>query len=576
MRKQDFYSLPRSIQDRFIESSQGAGAPVPIAVAVRSESRSLIWGIISLATLGGWVGFFMLGFGDLNSPLALSNLTYRLVHVAFGALATFCALRAYSLSWLAGRLPYGIGDFLFPSGVINARFGELTEYDALEVKSVAVAGKTLKVVYPSGTFQFTTENNDFAAQAGEAFETARKKWESMAKGEPLERARLNPLIDSGVPNPLAPTQPHERPRFLGTPALIGIALLLGVGLGFGVSAWRDSLSQKALYRAAISANTVEAYQAYLKRGGDREEVEALLLPRAELEKAIAAGTIEAITDFTNKRPDSQIGGEIQNALRVVLLKDLERAKEKGTLEAIDAFATKYKEQVPIISSEIAAARREIYSRAMANFQEQASNKDPALIPFVQQLLTYAQTHGPEVRIRFRQEFKQDPENLDKIVSKSKKYYMGRKSLPTQYFLGDNARRREKIVMERIRQRLQKPFSEDILHFTVVDPVEKENVELPEIEVPTLTLMHSENLSGGYVGGRPKAMYMAATILVTATLEMPGVTDPVLSFKWSTWENPNFSILTDSKKDIPDVYEHMVMGSYDKFVDLYLKRWFKEP
>lgn len=576
MRKQDFYSLPRSIQDRFIESSQGAAAPVPIAVAVRSESRSLIWGITSLVTLGGWVGFFMLGFGDLRSPLALSNLSQQLVHVAFGALASFCALRAYSLSWLAGRLPYLTGDFLFPSGVINARFGELSEYDAQEVKKVEVVGKTLKVTYPNATFQFPIENGDFAAQAATAFEAAKTKWDAVVKGEPLDRARLNPLIDSKVPNPLAPTQPHERPSFMKTPALVGIAVVLGIALGFGVSFWRDSLSQKALYRAAISANTVEAYQAYLKRGGDREEVKSLLLPRAELEKAIAAGTIEAITAFTDKRPDSQIGGEIQNALRIVLLRELERAKEKGTLAAIDGFAKKYESQVAIIAPEISAARREIYARAMARFQEHASNKDEALIPFVQQLLTYAQAHGPTVQLRFVQEFKQDAENLDKIVSKSKKYYMGRKSLPTQYFLGDNARRREKVLLERIQKRLQQEFPEDILHFTLAEPPSKENTEPPAIQVPTLTLMHSENLSGGYVGGVPKAMYMAATILVTATMEMPNVSEPVLSFKWSTWKNPDFSILVDSKKDIPDVYEDMVMGSYEKFLDLYLKRWLLEP
>src|SRR5690606_34891719 len=144
------------------------------------------------------------------------------------AVATFCALRAYSLSWLAGRLPYVTGDFLFPSGAIRASFGELSEYDALDVKKVEVAGKTLKVSYPDATFHFTTENGDFAAQAGTTFEAAKEKWDATAKGEPLGRARLNPLVDSGLPNPLAPTQPHERPRFLGTPALLGIAVVLGL------------------------------------------------------------------------------------------------------------------------------------------------------------------------------------------------------------------------------------------------------------------------------------------------------------------------------------------------------------
>lgn len=101
MRKQDFYSLPRSIQDRFIESSQGAAAPVPIAVAVRSENKSTLWGLTSLSVAGAWVGFFMMGFGDLSSPLALGNLPLTLAHVGFAGAAVFCALRAYALSWLS-------------------------------------------------------------------------------------------------------------------------------------------------------------------------------------------------------------------------------------------------------------------------------------------------------------------------------------------------------------------------------------------------------------------------------------------------------------------------------------------
>src|SRR5690606_34504517 len=131
------------------------------------------------------------------------------------------------------------------------------------------------------------------------------------------------------------------------------------------------------------------------------------------------------------------------------------------------------------------------------------------------LLTYAEKHGPTVELRFAHDFPMDPEKIDTIVSKSKKYYMGRKSLPSQYFLGDPARRREKALLQRVQARLQKAFPPDILEFKLAEPPAKENVELPEIKVPTITFSHQEKLSGGFVGGMPKAMYMGAAVLMSA-------------------------------------------------------------
>jgi hypothetical protein len=228
----------------------------------------------------------------------------------------------------------------------------------------------------------------------------------------------------------------------------------------------------------------------------------------------------------------------------------------------------------LIATEIAAARRDVFSKAMASFQEKASEKEQNLIPFVQQLLTYAEKNGPRVVLRFHQDFPQDPQKLDQIVSKSKKYYMGNKSLPTQYIIGDSARRREKKFLEDVEKKLQQAFPEDILDFQVGPLAEKENVEPPKADVPALTFMHRERLSGGFVGGKPKAMYLGAAMLMTADGTIPGQ-DVALDFKWNAWRSPQFSILSESSKDIPDIYEDMIGGAFDKFEEIYLTRWFTE-
>jgi hypothetical protein len=345
-------------------------------------------------------------------------------------------------------------------------------------------------------------------------------------------------------------------------------------LGLGAAVWRDSLSRKALYKAATTEDTVEAYRAYMKRGGDREEVETLLLPRAELQEVVKKGTVEAIVAFQEANPKSKIGGEVQNALRESLLRELEAAKKKGTLTAIEEVPKKFPGH-ELITPEIQAARRAIYAQVMADFKAKASSKEEILIPYVQQLLTFAQQNGPKVLLRFFQDFPQDPQMLDKIVSKSKKYYMGNKSLPAQYILGDSARRREKVFLDGLQKRLQAAFPEDVLDFEVAPLPSKENEEPTEAKVPTLTFMHRERLSGGFVGGKPKAMYLGAALLMTGEGRIPGQ-DVVIDFKWNAWRSPQFSVLSDDSKDMPDVYEEMIGGAFEKFQELYLDRWFKEP
>src|SRR5690606_19242400 len=145
MRKQDFYGLPRSIQDRFIESSQAIAAPAPLAVFPVGEKASFVWGGAAVLCGIGWAAFTSHGMGDLYSPFALTSWTHKAIHAAFAGTFAGCVLRAYALSWAERRLPYGSGNYLFPSGVIAARGARLTEYDAKDVQAVSADVKVIKV-----------------------------------------------------------------------------------------------------------------------------------------------------------------------------------------------------------------------------------------------------------------------------------------------------------------------------------------------------------------------------------------------------------------------------------------------
>jgi hypothetical protein len=162
-----------------------------------------------------WGGFITVGMGDLRSSLALTSPVHKALHVFFAGLVVACAARAYSVSWAARRVPYGSGNYLFPFGVVSAHESNLVEHDSREMKSASQVGAAILVEFNDGaSFTFPVQSAEIAEKTLATFQAHVEKWKEVADGEPLPRARLNPLLESGVPNPLAPTQPHPRPQLL--------------------------------------------------------------------------------------------------------------------------------------------------------------------------------------------------------------------------------------------------------------------------------------------------------------------------------------------------------------------------
>lgn len=574
MRKLDFYGLPRALQDRFIESSQGVAVPRPLAVLAEPDLPTRNWTLAAVGTALAWAGFTAVGFGDLESSLAIGGLPHLLVHLVAAGALSYCGLRAYACSWQTSRLPYGSGLFLFPSGLLRARGSELHEIDAKEIERIEAAGTAVQVQAVGRTFQLPVATAEQADEAVRGYREGSARWAELKDSEALERARLSPLVESGVPNPLAPTDPHPRPRLMPPILLVGMTLVLAVTLGYAVSYLRTSLSEAALYRAAVTENTVASLEAYLARGGTRPEVKDVYLPRAQLTLAKAKGSVQAIEEFQRAHPGSRIAGEAALALREALLAELARARAKKTLTAIDQFKASTPHSA-LVTTEIAYARREVITAALARFEEQANPENKAVVPFFQKLLAHAEAHGPKVTVRFRQEFPQQPESVDNVVLKSKKYYLGKKVLPSQYFLADYARAREQKLGEAIVARLQAAFPKDILEFQLAPLPTEVNVPLPEISGPTLTLHHQERLSGGFVGGAPKTMFMGAAIFFKATFELPQV-EP-LEDKMTLWRPPRFAPPgAEREKDIPEVYEDMAGGAFEIYQRHLIGAWFKVP
>lgn len=580
MRKLQFYGLPRSLQDRFIESSLGAAAPVPLLVRRSRSQAHARWFAGGALALVGWGAFVAHGFGELNHPLALVGPQVLAVHGAFAAVAIVCFLRGQALRWEAQRVPYPQGTYLFPAGVIEARRGYLVEHDVGGLRAVTSSGDRVQVEFDGkGRFSFDAGSADLAEQAKATLEATREQWSRLQAEEArLERARLSPLVESGVPNPLASTIPLAGQRFLKPASYVLLTVISAAMLGWAVWWWRNTLSEKALYASATAQNDVEAYDAYLTRGGRRADVVEVLLPRARLSAARAAGSVDAIRQYIAANPETRIAAEVQDALRVALLEALEGARTAGTITALLEYQKKHPEH-SLVAAELAAARSAVYRDVATAFAKEAAPETSQLVPFVERLVKYVEKHGPRVDVRMVHQFPQRTETLDDILSKSRKYYMGQRSLPTQYFLGEHAARRQTALAERLIERLQRSFPQDVLEFRFLGPTEDVNETLPDIEVPTLTLSHAERLSGGFVGGKPKTMFLGASISVSGTFEIPGQGEPFV-FKWGKWTPPNVRKADEAEKSvpavIPDVYEDMVGGAFETFGTQFLKAWYAEP
>lgn len=571
MQRFDFYSLPRSLQDRFIESTQGVAVPLPIALRPSQHVARKLWLVASCFLILIWFFVALRGFGDLNHPGALGGVSLTIAFVALGLGALGCAARAYVLSLRAGHAPFVAGEYVFPSGVIQVSGSILRVHDASVVTADQDRNRAVFTIAGARRLVMELPTSEDAAEAVRAFREGKERWAQVKAEDALERARLYCLSESGIPNPLAPTRPHPRPPTGPViAAALGVVLLSGL-LATGLSLYRDKMSERALYQSATRKDSVEAYQKYLARGGKRPEIREVLLPRARLKEATADGSISAVIAFAHENQGSKIQPEIEAALRTGLLKELEIAKQAGTLSALRDLETRY-EQGRLIAPEIKAAQHAVYEAAYRGYLSQSAG-DKSLDEFVGHLLAFAEKNGPRVSVRFFHDFPQDPGILDSIIKKNEKYFLGGRSLPSQYFVGAPARQREKDLGERLATRLSGAFPADVLIFELAPLPERENAPLPELTGPTLTIAHKETLSGGFVGGAPKSMYLGATVRIDARFQLPG-DRPSHEYHFGVWKNPSYAIGEERPTDIPRVYGRMMSDAFEQFLTEYQRKWFK--
>jgi hypothetical protein len=555
----DFYRLERPVQDRFADATRSIGLPTPIVREPARDFRIVGWIFGTAAALFALVWTVSRDFGALDRPLAIAPSWLAFVYSIEIAAVVLSALRAAGAWNARSLLPYRPGLYLFPVGVVDARTAPLKVFRHPVLRDVAVTGNTdLRITIDGGAFVFRLSDATAAEHAKGGFLEARRQYEAALDAKNRrEEAMLDPLVDSGFSSPFSPRAPitHREPAWVKATILIA----LGIGVVVGPLVWklRNAASEKQLYTIALERNDAPAYQQYIARGGHRPEARDILLPRAELRTAMAEKTVEALEQFAAAHPNSKIQSEIDAAIRVAVDADLTEARNAGTVTALrdlEARRSKY----GFIAPAIEAAKVELFRKAAIQFAE---GKDASVASFFERLLGYTKAHGPKVLVRFVRRVPDSVEMADQQVLRSA-YFMGKQSLPSQYFAGDYAVRREAAAAKQLMDALNPLFPPDIFMLeqgeTQTDPG-----PIPAPTEPTLYVEYLPEMSGGYMSPKPRGVFVGVGMMFRTSFRIPGDTQPVES-KYSFWRMPNAKILEGEGATVADVYEKMATDGFDKF------------
>jgi hypothetical protein len=573
MQKFQFFHLPRPIQERFIESTRGNGAPKPLLYQAPAKSLWAVALAVMAALMFALCGVLArIGFGNLNHRWALNPPSAILAYG--GILCVACATLVGAVrNWnRESNVPFRRGLYIFPVGVIKACNATLEMHPLQELVELSTRGSRLRMRFSDGAaFDFKRVDPQRAGKIKVTLLDAQQQLKaSSSELSGRNQALLDPLFDTGYKNPFSPHESMLPGAIFWNRHWFLLALAIGAAGGLGIWKWRNVRSAEYLYIHARALDTPSAYRAYLARGGLKSDVRELRLPKAELREAQAAGTVEAIERYLDGHPHSKIGSDIEGALRASLLQELNHASQAGTLSALRDFR-KNDPHLSLIKQQLDAAQKELYRSALTRFQS-ISKTSPELDTFFEKLLGYAELHGPKVEIRFRRRVPPSLQKADEQVQKSP--YCDDPSVPpAQYFDDEHVLRREATVATAVSARFAEAFSKDILSFELAPPLPDDGTSVPTVTNPTLLITHRTELSAPFTSRKPQGVFVGVGLVFKAFLLIPGES-ATHSFESSTWSPPNLKKLEAENWGPAQLYEFMAQDAFDQFLKRFLASIFR--
>ena len=575
MQEVDFYELSRAVQERFVACVGGQGQPAPVLQDSAGQPRGMFaWLGVAVGGVVLLLVVYQAGIGNLESSLALQGAPFIGGYACLLAAIFVAVLQVLARLQARQALPFRAGVYLFPSGVIDARTHKLRVFPFTNAIPPVVSGQNLVLAFPDASFTFPVAQGQLE-QAKSVVEEAESRIEkARAADDRKTLGLLDPLVDVGVANPFAPKTRMVRQVPIWAKQGIVIGVVVGAALSPGVWWLRNRTSDEGMLSEANRQRSVAGYRAYLDRGGRRDEVRDVFLPRVELRDAVKEGTVEAIEAYIAAHPNSGIQSEITAALRQAMLVALESVKRAGTVSALVEFGKKHPNK--LVDNELRQAIHAVYQVALGKYRKEAGGRDPAVIAFVERLLAVAEKSGPKVEMRFRRKVTRTMEMADNQIKRSPAY-QGVVSLPSQYFDDAHARSREEAAGKTLAARFAASFPADIVSLEMGPPIADPDGPLPATTLPTVFIDHISQVSGpSYVSARPRGVFVGLALIFEVTFRLPDDPSKALHFKLPTWRNPDAKV---DRGDAPleaAVYDSMVNTAFGQFTNKYLATFFAKP
>ncbi len=582
MKAVDFYKLPRSIQDRFVGSVMSGFPPAPLLATKAAKPTKVAWLGLSGGSFVTLVIVTRIGYGALDSSLALHSWKALLLYALLIFGMAFGLVQALGQLVREKALPYGAGVYLFPACLIDARSDQFKVFWTQDLNGVDVQGSSVRVAFSGGaSFMFPIADAAQAASIVAEVQAARDRaMHAKAAEDPKELVAVDPLHNPRFSSPVGPRDPYElrRPPWkkLGPVVAIAVAAIVAPTLW----ALRNNGSDKTLYARATQANDTESYRAYLERGAKfKDEVSGTLLPRAELHDAERSGSVDALLKFKADHAGSKISTEVSLSIRTAMLVQLEKAKAFGTLAALDEFAKHYPEHG--IEPELREAIHAVYLRGLDAYKKSAPGKDKNAVSFVERLFAWSEKHGPKVEVRFKRKKSESLGRADQYVAKTPSF-MGEVSYPSLKFDEKRSTKRETVLGKTLATKLDGGLSPELFDVSMGAQIPTEAETFPDVKVPTLFVSHAAEWSGhSYVSQRPRGSYVGILFPFEALFVIPGDAKP-MKLKAEIMKQAALGQLKEDETIMPGpaeekVYEAMATDAFDQFGNKFLVLLFaKEP
>lgn len=576
----DFYSLPRSIQDRFVGAVVSGFPPAPLALAKGATPAKLVW-------LGGAGASFVLlvvvarlGYGGLDSGLSLQGVVLLVIYAALVFGIAFGVVMAFAQLVRERALPYPSGVYLFPAYVLDARSDRFRIYPIEELASADLAGPAaVRLSFAGGAaFTLPVAPGSGPVVVNEVHAARARTLEARAKEDQSSLVAVDPLHNPRFSSPVGPRESHK--RALPPWGKLGWAVAAAAAVVVGPALWavRNAGSDAKMYARAIQADDVASYRAYLERGRAHvDEIKKTRLPRAELREVEKGGDVVALLAFQKASASTAIGPEIQRAVHDAMLSELDKAKAKNTLAALDAFAKTFPNHG--VDKELGVAKDALFARALDTYRTHApARRDETVDAFVVRLFDWAKTHGGRVEVRFRRKASASLGRADAFVAKNRNF-MGEISYPSHYFDEKRTKAREAELGPKVAERLDSGLGEELFDVVVGDPLGPDDPL--DFKVPTLVLSHAAEWSGNsFPGTRPRGIYVGILFPLEAQFILPGAKPLKTKADITKW--PALSSLKDADP-MPQpgqaeekLYDQMARDALLGIAKKALGQLFKEP